>query len=91
MRYFSFDVYKGHKMRRAVRVKSLHAARLHTGKPDRIPKEAAERFASLINMSPRGDYGLTPVIPRLLAKYKAALQTKAPHSKRRRPDKRKRT
>jgi len=82
-------------VRRAVRVKSLHAARLHTGKPDRIPKEAAEKFASLINMSPCGDYGLTPVIPRLLARYKAALHTKTErnksYSKSRRPGKRKRT
>ena len=26
------------KVTRAIRVKNLHAARLHTGKPDRIPK-----------------------------------------------------
>ena len=83
-------------MRRAVRVKNLHAARLHTGKPDRIPKEAAEKFASLINMSPRGDYGLTPVIPRLLAKYNAMLRskredaTKVRDSARRRSGKRRR-
>ena len=70
-------------------------AMYHTGKPDGIPKEAAEKFASLINMSPCGDYGLTPVIPKLLAKYKAALHTKTErsksYSKNMRPRKRKRT
>ena len=63
-------------VRRAVRVKNMHAARLHTDKPDGIPEAAAKQFASLIDMSPCGDYRLTPVIPKLLAQYRTMLKVK---------------
>ena len=70
------DAYRTEAVCDTFRSTCIKVIRVHTGKPDGIPKEVAEKIVCLINMSPRGDYGLTPVIPRLLAKYKAALNTK---------------
>ena len=60
-------------IRRAVRIQRMHAMRLHTPKPDGIPDADAEKFSTLISMDNVGNYKLTPILPRLIAKYETAL------------------
>ena len=56
----------------------------------KLKYQVYHKFASLIDVSPCGDYSLTPVIPTLLATYKAALQTKTERNRARSKNKRKR-
>ena len=63
-------------IRRAVRIQHMHASRLYTRLPEEIPQLDAQKYSSLIDMSPCGDYTLQPLLQQAITHFESELKKK---------------